>query len=129
MSEVDFSALHRKMGRLFTYRSDQSKHGRFEHWASHADAVRNDEPFTGDCDDYALTIAELLVERGADPAKVAIVFCRTENDEPHLACLYKGWILDNRNGWPVDWSRIGYDYLRIMRMSAPGEWRAFEAEE
>ena len=123
MIEVDYQAIQLEVARLFDYVPDSVQFDRPEDWRSHADAVRRGERFQGDCDDYALTCAELLVEDGADPSETAIVYCKTENDVAHLACLYRSWILDNRHDWPVDWSRIGYDYISAMYLSAPGEWR------
>jgi len=123
VSEVDYQAIQLELQRLFEYVPDSVQFDRPEHWMSHADAALNGETFAGDCDDYALTCAEVLVERGADPADTAIVYCKTENGTRHLACLYRSWTLDNRHEWPVDWSQIGYEYISAMHLSAPGEWR------
>ena len=123
---TDYTAIHHKVKRLFTYTPDQVQFDRPEDWRSHADAVENDEPFKGDCDDFAMTCAELLVRQDdTDPSNIGIAFCKTETGTPHLVCLYDRWILDNRREWPVEWDSVGYEWISVMYMSEPGKWLAF----
>ena len=80
---------------------------------SRAEAVRNGERFYANCETYARTVADLLVnDYGADPAEVYLVTVHIpakgfawvyENGKwgkdkgiGHMIVEYQGWIIDNR---------------------------------
>jgi predicted transglutaminase-like cysteine proteinase len=87
--------IHAKVYKLFTYVSDQVNFGVPEHWTSHASSVRSGIPFSDDCDGFALTCAELLLEYNP-----AIAYCVTKTGEGHLVCILNSWVLDNRYPLP-----------------------------
>ena len=88
MSLSDAERVKRQMDKGFRYASDKKTSGKFEYWRSAADEVIG--TWEGDCDDYALTAAELLIERGVDPSAVSIAYCKVETGEGHLVCLVDG---------------------------------------
>lgn len=99
-----------KAGRLVTVRRDwpqvvrvfdrvkaayQPERDREDRWTSYAKEVRRGLAFAGDCDDFAMTCAELLLEEGLDPW---LVICRTPRlmgGEMHMVCLVEELVLDN----------------------------------
>ena len=125
VSDVDANSVQKRVKRLFNYVPDSVQFDRPEHWKAHADAVRDGIVFDGDCDDFAMTCAVVLVGEGASESDVGIVYCNTERGTPHLVCLYKGWVLDNRADWAISWDKTGYEYRSVMYLSSPGEWLAF----
>ena len=128
MSDVDYNGVQREVKRLFNYVPDQVQFDRPEDWREHTDAVNRGESFSGDCDDFAMTCAWLLIERGAKD-DVGIAFCKTKSGTHHLVGMYKGWILDNRHNWPVAWDSVGYEWISVMYMADPGNWLAFSEED
>ena len=108
----------------FVYVPDKVQHpDRFDHWASHADAVEAGEIFHDDCDGFAMTCAELLVRAGVDKSKVRLAMCYTETGEGHLVCICDTWMLDNRQRQIKQWDRVPYEWVSSMKMSEPGIWR------
>jgi predicted transglutaminase-like cysteine proteinase len=95
----------------------------FDHWESHADEVEADKVFRGDCDNAALTNAELSIRRGANPAIVKLIYCKAETGEGHLVAGLEHWILDNRQRGPIYWEDLPYRWISSMRMDEPGIWR------
>ena len=125
MSDVSQNSVQRLVDRHFNYMRDRVQFDRPEDWRSHADEVERGDSFNGDCDDFAMTCAELLTRRGADKSEVGIAFCKTDTGVHHLVCMYKGWILDNRRHWAVAWDKAGYEWISVMYLADPGNWMAF----
>ena len=118
--------IHAKVLRLFTWAPDKETFGRFEYWSSFADDVEQGKPFAGDCDNFALTCAELLARAGYDKADIAIAFCQTETGGYHLVCLYKNtWVLDNRYSDVRDVGSLPYEWVSGMSMAEVGVFREF----
>ena len=129
MSDVNYVGVQREVKGLFEYVPDSAQFDRPEDWREQSGAVQCGESFSGDCDDFAMTCAYLLWDRGASESDVGIAFCKTENGVHHLVCLYQGWILDNRLDWPVAWDDVGYSYISVMYMDDPGNWLAFMEDD
>ena len=79
-----------------------------EHWA---------ESLVGDCEDFALTVREMLKDEGID---CDLVFCLTENREGHLVVNVGGWILDNRHHWVMPRDDLPYTWVKLGRPD--GTW-------
>ena len=115
--------IHAQVLRLFTWAPDQETFGRFEYWSSFADDVEQGKPFTGDCDNFSLTCAELLARAGYDKEDIAIAFCQTETGGYHLVCLYGDKILDNRQRSVANATLVPYVWKSAMYLNEPGTWR------
>lgn len=125
---------HLKVLNLFTYVSDQKNYGKSEDWRSHAKSVNEGKEFKDDCDGFALTCAELILEEGVDRERVKIIICETETNEMHLVCGVDidddpdfgktTLICDNRNKTVKAWNEMrNYKWNYFMKMSEPGQWR------
>lgn len=71
----------------------------------------------GDCEDFALTIREMLEMEGIESD---LVHCITETGEGHLVVSVKGWILDNRYKWVMNRSDLNYKWLKVGKPD--GRW-------
>lgn len=128
--EIHNTALNiqAKCWKLFLYVPDEINYLKEEHWASHAEEVNQNKTFEDDCDGFALTCAELLIEAGVPRDKVSVVYCVTETNEGHLVCGVETnnttMILDNRYRKVYDWQeRNDYDWILFMKFSERGVWR------
>lgn len=110
MSELNkVKDIHNKVTKLFTYVFDKKQYLKEEHWTSHADDVNEGKPFSDDCDGFALTCCELLIQEGFERSIVKAIICDTETGESHLVCGIDlegtTYILDNRYDYVFDWSK------------------------
>ena len=133
MNEID--ALFRDVRQYFVYRPDLEGFNKPDDWRSQAAHIGS--PYYGDCDDLAMTAADLAVQRGIDPARVRVALCLTEVGqwcaEPppydHMVCLIDDegdgytMALDNRQRRVERWDRLGYRWHSAMRLSERGVWR------
>jgi len=120
-------ALHRTMWGLFDYQHDERTYQQIEHWRSHADAVLHNERFTDDCDGYAWTACEILLEEGFSPSNVLFIVCKTELNEGHAVCGVNigadTYIVDNRFKHVYKWTeREDYQWDFKMSLDQPGQW-------
>ena len=119
--------IHRKVFSLFTYIYDKKQYLQEEHWTSHADDVKEGKAFSDDCDGFALTCCELLLEAGFDRSIVKAIICDTETGESHLVCGIDlegtTYILDNRYDYVFDWSkRSDYNWRYYKVFSEMDKW-------
>ncbi len=123
------SETFKQVKSLFIWQCDTITFGVPEHWKSFADEVEQGKVFRGDCDNFALTCAELLVRKGMDPAMVRLSFCQVPPEGwGHLVCVakdHKGkdMVLDNRQRGVWHWTQIRYNWISSMRLDEPGVWR------
>lgn len=140
------SRVHARVQRNFIWVADRDQYGRPDHWQGFADNVRAGRPARGDCEDFAITCAEILRDdHGVDPAQLRLVYCKTARaghmvlavdrvvlgsgprigagevpgPDPGTATV----VLDNRQRRPVEWTGLGYRWISGMRLSEPGAWR------
>jgi predicted transglutaminase-like cysteine proteinase len=116
---------------LFNYVHDDKQYMMEEHWTSHADEVNEGKEFTDDCDGFALTCAELLMQAGVPKDKLSAVYCVTETGEGHLVTGVvvgdKTIIMENRFKKVYDWNHNpGYTWILFMKFSEAGTWRKVE---
>jgi len=90
--------LIHEIANQFNWVSDEEKQGYYEHWK-----IYKELPFTGDCDDFALTCLYFLEEkskvsfyRALFTHKAKIVLCRIDN-ENHVVLKYKELYIDQGN--------------------------------
>lgn len=123
---MTLTEIHNKTFELFTWKSDQENFGRFEYWRSFADHVERSEPFTGDCDNFALTCAELLMRNGYEKDQISIAVCQTETGGWHLVTLYGNLVFDNRYNSIMELESLPhYTWDKYMNMSDIGVWKKF----
>lgn len=109
---------------LFTYVPDSIAYPRkFDDWREHADAVHNGIPFQGDCDDFAMTCAECLMQAGFPKDKIRLAQCHLRDGSQHLVCIADGYVMDNIVDGLYPWNQLDYKWLNSMVMSEPGIWR------
>ncbi len=113
------------VGENFIYTPDRVEFNVGEDWRSHKDQIGR--PWRDDCDGFAITCAELLIERGVPKKSVRLIHCLTETGGGHLVCGVDvegdTLILDNRQRAVWGWESIRYEWLRSMRAGEPGEWK------
>ena len=123
----ELSNLHNKTFSLFIYKHDDKNYGVMEDWRSHSDAVNENKQFIDDCDGFAFTMCELMLEQGYDRDKVMFIICKTETGEGHAVAGYQldgtTYITENRFREVYDWKdRPEYDWNFYMNFSEPGQW-------
>jgi len=119
--------IQRRMMPLFIYTTDEKQYNQKEHWTSHANKVKANLLFKDDCDGYAATAAELLIEQGISRNNIKLIYCTTETGEAHLVCGVSSdtdtYIIENRYHAVYEWrSKFGYKWLFFMALDKPGEW-------
>lgn len=119
--------IHAKVFSLFDYVHDIDNYMMEEHWTSHAAAVNEGKRFKDDCDGFAFTCCELLIEAGVPREDILFIICKTETGEGHAVCgLHEGdvtFILENRYRQVYDWeTRTNYQWMFYMNMDKLGVW-------
>lgn len=119
--------LHDLVFAKFNYVHDNKNYGVMEDWRSHAKAINEGKEFSDDCDGFAFTMVELMLEQGMNPSNVMFIVCETETGEGHAVsgCEIDGvtYIAENRFNYVYDWnSKPGYKWKYFMRFNKPAEW-------
>lgn len=137
-TEIIRSVFDKVRGAM-VYESDKRVFGKSEWWKSWSEEVKSEEKgLRDDCDGFALTLAEMLVEAGIPKENVAIVFCiafsGTEWEGGHLVTkVYdrakENWfIVDNVVPSPTlrdvchNSPSYKYEWISCMYANKPGKW-------
>ena len=123
---MEYNLVFRKIKMLFNYKSDKEIFGVPEKWNSYLDNVLNNEPFFGDCDDFAMTCAAYLIHLGVDTSLIFLAFCKLKNSNTfHLVCVCDNWVFDNRQSSIVEfgWLDNEYEWISGMSIQHPGKWK------
>jgi len=100
--------------RNFDYKTDLERFGVSDYRKSFYDDLKQNKRFSGDCDDFAYTVRDLLVEKGYKPELwiVAVPPRIWRNGVPGYHMVVKVqdkngfvWMLDNRYPRPRKWLR------------------------
>lgn len=119
---MSVAEVFHKVNSCFIWQDDQTTHGVGERWNDFADEVRRGVVAKRDCEDFSLTCLIIGIEDyGWDPnecrvARVLTEFGIRSKAYNHAIAIYKGTILDNRQGGPVpiDWpSYRFYDWCGV----------------
>lgn len=111
----------------FVYTPDDSQFGQPEHWS----VMPWKEPgaLHGDCDEFAMTAAAMLLAAGVPAEFIRVRYCLTETGGGHLVCgVVAGdteLIVDNRQTsvWPI--TDVDYQWKSLRQLDWPAnEWRA-----
>lgn len=110
------------------YVPDKEQYGVIEDWRGHAEEELLKRGLRGDCDDFAIAKAQLLLKHGYDPEKIRLVTAVTPQGEGHMVTAYDDGndtkILDLHAN-PYSASKAQYRFISSMRASAPGAWKKF----
>lgn len=120
--------LQEKCWSLFDYVYDKRQYMVEEHWTSHAEEVEDGIRFRDDCDGYACTMAELLLNNGIPKERIHLIYCICENGEAHLVCGctigQDTYIAENRYKKVYRWvDRKDYQWMYMMHLSDKGNWK------
>jgi len=124
---IDLQELHKKVFNLFEYQFDNKNYGVMEDWRSHAKTVNENKVFVDDCDGFAFTMVELMIEQGFPRENVMFIVCKTETGEGHAVsgCEIDGktYIAENRYRRVYEWDdKAGYEWNFYMKFDQPGQW-------
>lgn len=127
MDKKELQDLQNKAFRLFNYQFDDKNYGIMEDWRSHAKSLAEGVQFTDDCDGYAFTICETLLNNNVPRENVMFIVCETETGEGHAVagCTIDDvtYIIENRFPKIYDWnSKPGYKWMYFMKFDQPGQW-------
>jgi predicted transglutaminase-like cysteine proteinase len=123
-------SVHRDLLRRFIWTADDVFHGVPEHWCG----LNWREPgfLHGDCDDFALAAAEMLLTYGIPPDWVRLVYCLVEVQSGaggHLVCTLAlprlgEFVLDNRQRAVWARAQVPYTWVSMRQLNWPMlEWR------
>ena len=112
--------IHRTVSEGFTYKTDMDQYAVAEKWVMQEDP---DMPLVGDCEDFALSCRVLC--RMAD-IKSRLVTCWTETGGYHAVLEVDGWILDNRQKFPVPRDDLEYKWHKISGYNPGDPWHLIE---
>lgn len=127
--------VKRTVDRALTWKEDRETMGIMEHWRSHAREIIANDDYRAfdDCDGFALTSAQLLMEaHGVEAEDVRLVLCLTSAGH-HVFCAVdddlaeETYCLDNNMDRVVSPDRLrreGYKLMSYMTFSEKGKWRA-----
>lgn len=113
-------AVNGKVNRRLTYKTDLELYQLPDFWTRATSQ--------GDCDDYAVTKAMMLLDEGFPIENMRLATCWVETGEYHAILIVRvedgDWIMDNRNHFIVrleDTSRPPY---KLHKLQIPGtnEW-------
>ena len=128
-TELRAQALQKKLRDGFTYVSDNKQFGK-EDWRSSAKEMDEKGEFSDDCDGFACTAAELLIDEGEEEKNVRLITCWTETGGYHLVCGVDTdddtLVLDNRHKrvkGAGELLELGYKFHKGMRISEAPTWR------
>ena len=116
-NSYDFAeSIHQKVNSDTTYRTDLYQYGVPEFWTVAGKF--------GDCEDYALSKRNALLNAGWSKDKLGLCVCYTASNEGHCV-LWVGtdkgsFILDNNYDFPVKPSELPYKWESIL---CDGVWR------
>jgi predicted transglutaminase-like cysteine proteinase len=126
MNPIYDEIFYKVMSHFIWVRDKDSHPNAYDHWQSFADEIERGEIVKGDCDNSALTCAELIVRAGIDKHVVRIASCQPWAGEMHLVCLSEGWCLDNLQRKVRAWQTMPYTWVSSMRLDEPGVWRKMQ---
>ena len=121
------SEVFHQVKALFHYAPDDVTFPRTpDHWDTYADEVEHNEAFNGDCDDFSMTCADLLIRAGISKDEIRLATCVTVDKEGHMVCIADGYVLDCVVLELCPWNWLNYTWIESMKMSEPGTWRRME---
>lgn len=126
---------HNMVSHRFHYQSDDKTFGRPDYWMSYAKDVIEGKDFTGDCDDFCMTMVEVLVDHYQIPrSDIRMVICDVEAGRGrHIVCTVDDVdttiVLDNRYSYIMPWEDLSaYTWIMYAIMDKPNFWIEWPTE-
>jgi predicted transglutaminase-like cysteine proteinase len=117
---VELGTVNRRVNRRITYRSDIDATGREDRWDARVPR--------GDCEDYALTKREELIDLGWPSRRLLIALGVTEEGTGHVVIVVRlddrDLILDNLTDRILPWHATTHRYLKVQSPADPEKWHA-----
>jgi predicted transglutaminase-like cysteine proteinase len=119
-------AINRDVNNSIWPEDDLRHYGRAEYWTIPTDGY-------GDCEDYALTKRQKLVEAGLSPASLRLAVVITAAQERHAVLTVvtdKGdYVLDNLRDVVTSWDAIKYFWIERQTASDPLTWISLKEDD
>jgi len=115
-------AIHRKVIKNFTYKTDTAQYGMAEKWVMPPEDFSGFSTIVGDCEDFALACRKLA--READ-LRSRLIYCTVANGSGHCVLEVDGYILDNNESkvrTREDMSIKGYKWIAISGYNSGDKW-------
>lgn len=110
------NAIHKKVFSNFQYVTDTANYGMLERWVNPDPTYDGSQSFKGDCEDFALHVRKILLDRFI-PSR--LVVCQTETGELHcvISVTVRGinYVFDNRYANVMTRSElenVGYRWIK-----------------
>jgi predicted transglutaminase-like cysteine proteinase len=98
--------------------TDQQSTGSADNWSA---SVKS-----GDCEDYALSKRQKLIQAGFKSANLRLAMVRIQSGVAHLVLVVRtekgDFILDNLNSVIKPWNQTGYRMVKIQAIGGGSEW-------
>lgn len=114
-------AVHRRVFRIFEYKTDKDQYDKLEHWMDTAEleAALQRGKLVGDCDDFALACRHLLWDEGI-PNR--LVLCEIPGYGGHLVLEVEGYILDNNHDRVMRRQDLNYKWIKLSGYNIGEPW-------
>lgn len=132
MQHLKINQVFKQVKDLFTWVSDTEKFCNPDYWQDYAEDVFTGKSFTGDCDDFTLTVLAVGIQsKHFKPELCRVARVLTEvgdncDNFDHAIAIYDGIVLDNRQPKPVPIEHMThyrfYDYSELPL----GNWKLYE---
>jgi predicted transglutaminase-like cysteine proteinase len=117
---AELDRVNRRVNRSIVYRSDDVTGDEIDLWESR---VRQ-----GDCEDYALTKREELIDLGWPSRRLLLAMALTEDGVGHVVVIVRledsDLVLDNLSNRIVAWHATSHRYLKVQSAADPTRWHA-----
>ena len=133
MNLSDLQEIKHSVDYCHVYQSDQSRFGKPEHWESFHKIVNRGERFYGDCDDYCLTVANLIIKQFQNPDDVRLALVNTGSHNnaafDHVVCLVRihgiWYVVDNRR--PIQkQNETAYRWYAFIDLPLSSKWTLYQ---
>jgi predicted transglutaminase-like cysteine proteinase len=121
-----------RVRRAFIWTPDKENFGQDDYWTSLKAALNAGETvIRGDCDDFAMTCLDLLLDAGEPRHAMRMMLCWVETGEYHAVSGIDvddtTMIFDCRQRRVMDFRSLPYRWDRGMRLSEAPTWRTLSA--
>lgn len=125
--------VHMQLLSRFIWLSDRDNFGQDDKWVNLLPELDKGRTIYGDCDDFAMTAARLLLRAGFRPDQIRLCLCWVETGDYHMVCAVDleagSFVIDNRQRRIMPWHRLPYRWHLSMRVSERGTWRKIPTRE
>jgi predicted transglutaminase-like cysteine proteinase len=117
---AELARVNRRVNRSIAYRPDDVAGDTIDRWE-----VRVQQ---GDCEDYALTKREELIDLGWPSRRLLLAMALTEDGVGHVVVIVRledrDLVLDNSTDRVLPWNAKALRYLKVQSPIDPQKWHA-----